>query len=329
MIKFLALLVLSSSAWSYVPTVESLFRHGANPDLTANGVVLNLVVKKIHSTAAEPTGEVSLLKEEKAEDYYKLYFNRISNEGLKVSQGRFNNASFAETALEQKIYFPNFSAYTVKGSVEQLERGLLFSALNSILFNNGAHMVNYLKSLGIPVRLNNDLINREKIDYLASYKRYLNLISRDRNARKTEPNPLKPEDPVAKARIDSIMAGSMYIDTHQVKLGREDGEMAWIVEAGNFHAVVSYKTRDVLKLSYKSQAGDVEFSFKDYWLANGSHSAPRYVLIKTLTGENYQVEITSMKHFVERDDELVRRLNRWEQILKGKNNTDPRPEFLL
>jgi hypothetical protein len=330
MTKLLFIFLISTSAMAYVPTVESVFRHGANPDLVVNGVVLNLVVKKLNSASlGDANREVSLLNDERQEDYYKLYFSKLSTEGLKVSQARFNNASFAETAIEHRVYYPNFSPYTVKGNVEQIERGLFFSVLNSVLFNNGAHIVNYLKSLGVPVRLNGDLINREKIEYLASYKRYLNVISRDRNARKTEINPLKPDDPVARARIDSVMSGSMYIDTHQVRLGREDGEMAWIVEAGNFRSVVSYRNRDVQKVSFKTQAGEFEMSFKDYWLANGTHSAPRYIMIKTLSGENYQVEVTSMKHFVEKDDDLVKRLTRWDQILKGKNDPNTRPEFLL
>ena len=179
------------------------------------------------------------------------------------------------------------------------------------------------------MRLNDDIINREKIEYLASYKRYLALIGRDRNARKSEQNPLKPEDNVARARIDSIMAGSMYIDTKQVKLGRDEGEMAWVIDAANFHGVVSYNKREIEKMSFKTAAGDLEIVCKEYWLADGTHSIPRYLLIKTLSGDNYQVEITSMKQFVEREDDLVRRLTRWDQILKGKNNSDPRPEFLL
>lgn len=331
MIKVLSALILCTTlnARAYVPTVESLFRHGANPEVSSNGVVLNLVVKKIGPTDGSSSSQTtSLLKEARPEDFYKLYFTR-NGETLKLSQARFSNGNYAETSLEHKVYYPNFSAYTIKGTDEELEKGLFFSVLNSIVFNNGAHMVNYLKSLGVSVRLNDDLINREKIEYLASYKRYLALIARDRNARKNEPNPLKPEDSVARARIDSVMAGPMYIDTKQVKLGRDEGEMAWIVDAGNFTSVTSYRARDIKKITYKSSSGDLEILCKDYWLANGTHSVPRYILMKTLSGDHYQIEITSMRHYVERDDDLVRRLTRWDQILKGQASTDPRPEFLL
>ena len=48
MIKIvLASLLLTSVAHAYVPTVESLFRHGSNPDVTGNGISLTMVVKKM------------------------------------------------------------------------------------------------------------------------------------------------------------------------------------------------------------------------------------------------------------------------------------------
>lgn len=324
MMKFLLLVSFSFSALAYVPTVESLYRHGSNPDVTANGIVLNVVIKKLNAS----TQENSLMTAARAEDFYKIFFTK-NGDSLKVAQVRYSNASFTDNSIEQKVFYPNFSAFTMRGNGEQIEKGLFFSILNSTIFNNGAHVVNYLKSLGVPVRLNNDLINREKIEYLASYKRYLALIARDKNARKTEQNPLRPDDSVARARIESIMAGPLYVDTKQVKLSKDDGEMAWVVDAGNFRGVVSYRERNIQKMIYKSQGGDLEMICKDYWLADGTHSLPRFILIKTLSGDSYQVEFTSMKQYVEYEDDLVKRLNRWDQLLKGKTSNDPRPEFML
>ncbi len=331
MMKFaLLVFLISTSAMAYVPTVESLFRHGANPEVTGNGIVLTLVVKKIQPGATSTSvQDVSLLKDQRTEDFYKIFINKVSGDSIKVTQARFSSGSFLDVGLEHKVYYPNFTAYTIKPNIEQVEKGLFFALLHSLTLNNGSHMVNYLRSLGVQVRLNDDLINRDKIDYLASYKRYLTIISRDRNARKTEKNPLKPEDSATRDRVDAIMDGPMYVDTKQVKLGRDEGDMAWIVSAGAFESVVSYREREVQKLKYKSAAGEFEITCKDYWLANGTHSIPRYMMIKSFTGESFQVEISNMRHYVEREDDLVKRLSKWDQILKGKESTEPRPEFLL
>jgi hypothetical protein len=196
-------------------------------------------------------------------------------------------------------------------------------------FNNGSHIVNYLKSLGVPVKLNNEIINREKIEFLADYKRYLVLISKDRNARKTLINPLNPEDPVARDRAQAIMGESMYSDTKHVKLSRDEGKVAWVVNAGQFEAVVSYKEREIQRITYRSPAGDFEIICKDYWLANGTHTFPRYMLIKAFNGEQYQLELINLRHYVEKEDDLIRRLRNWDQILKGRDSAETRPEFLL
>lgn len=318
MMKVLALLFFVTSVHAYVPTVESLFRHGSNPDISANGISLTFVVKKVL-----PGEKVS---ETVSDEYYKVFFTK-SGDHLKVAQTKYSNSTYSESSLLHKVYYPNFSAYTIKP--EAAEKGVFFALLDSLTYNNGAHMVNYLKTLGVPVRLNSELINREKIEFLADYKRYLVTVSKDRNARKTEVNPLQPEDAGARDRANSIMAESMYTDTKQVKLSKDEGQVAWVMNAGAFEGVASYKERDIQRIRYKSAAGDFEVICKDYWLANGTHAFPRYMLIKTFNGQQYQVEITNLRHYIEKEDDLVKRLKNWDQALKGKDSAEVRPEFLL
>jgi len=173
------------------------------------------------------------------------------------------------------------------------------------------------------------LLNREKVEFLAQYKHYLALINKDRSARKTEVNPMRPEDPEARQRAEQIMAEPMYSDTHQVKLAKDEGNMAWVVNAGPFEAVFSYKERDAQRIKFKSQAGDFEVIMKDYYLANGTHAFPKFILVRTFSGEQYQLETVNLRHYVEKEEDMVKRLRNWDQILKGKESTTPRPEFLL
>lgn len=330
MMKFLVLSLWTSSVLAYVPTVESLFRHGSNPDISANGVALTFVVKRIqpgNDQKSEVPSSTSLVND-KEQDFYKLFFTR-SGETLKVSQTRYSNNTFNEASLQQKIYYPNLTAFTFKPSIESAEKGVFFGLLQSLALNNGVPLISYLKSLGTPVRLNNEIINREKVEFLADYKRYLIAVSKDKSAKKNEVNPMKPEDSASQQRVDQIMDEPMYVDTKQVKLSKDEGQVAWVVNAGTFEAVVSYKDRDVQRIKYKSAAGDFEVICKDYWLANGTHAFPRFMIIKTFSGQQYQVEITNLRHFVEREDDLVKRLRNWDQILKGKDSQEIRPEFLL
>jgi hypothetical protein len=326
----LFLVLFCSQALAYVPTVESLFRHGSNPEITANGVTITFLVKRIEASEKNTeSGDVSLLVENKKEDFYKLFFTKVNDEVMKVAQTRYANNTFSESSLMEKVYFPSFSNFTIKATPEESEKGLFHAMLRSMIFNDGEFLVNYLKALGVPVKLNSEILNREKIELLASYKQYLAALNKDRTARKTEINPLKPEDPAARDKAEAIMSEPMYVDMKQVKLSRENDQMAWLISAGTFEGVVSYRNRDLQKIKFKSQSGELEMICKDYWLANGTHSLPRFIMIRDFRGENYQVEILNLRHYLEKEVDLINRLKKWDSLLKGKESLDPKPAFVL
>jgi hypothetical protein len=56
---------------------------------------------------------------------------------------------------------------------------------------------------------------------------------------------------------------------------------------------------------------------------------PRYILVKDFKGESFQIELTNLRHYPEKEDDLAKRLKKWDLILKGKDSTEARPEFLL
>ena len=332
MIKLLLTIIfLTSNAFAYIPTVESLFRHGSNPDVSANGVSVTFVVKKIEAgVKADTKSSESLLHETKKEDFYKLFYTKTNQDLVKVSQARYDNSSFSEGSLLEKYYTSNLTPYTFKGSgQDQAEKGLLQGMLISIIFNNGSFLTNYLKSLNVPVKLNSEIINRQKVTYLASYKQYLVAVNKDRNNRRTVTNPLKPEDPATRQKVDEAMNEPMYVDQKQVKLSKENGEISWLISAGTFEAVVSYKEREIKRIKYKSDQGEIEILCKDYWLGNGTHSIPRYISIKDYKGEMFEIEIMNLKQYLEKESDLIGRLKKWDSLLKGKESLEPKPPFLL
>lgn len=322
----LGLSFLSLQAMAYVPTVESLFRNGANPDITANAVMISLKV-----THLAPTGQAegSLLGDQKQEEFFRLYFQQSSPDTWKVSQARYSDGTFSESSFIDKVYHPNFTAFSLKGAGEESEKGLFFATLTSMLFNNGSFMMNYLKSLGVPVRPNTELINREKVALLAEYKRYLTAVNKDRMAKRSLQNPLAPDDPSSRERAERIMKDPMYVDTNHVTLSRQEGSVAWLVSAGAFEAVISYKLREIQKIKFKSKLGEFEISAKEYGLANGTHHLPKYVFVKDYKGGQYQLEFSDLRHYNEKEEDLVRRLKKWDSITKASGVISQRPPFLL
>lgn len=317
--------LISFSALAYVPTVESLYRFGGNSEVTANAAVISFVVRKINNEDQDD----SLLKEKKAEGYYRLYLTKSTGDALKVAQIHFKDSRFSDAGLDHKIYYPNFTPHTLRPTLDQMEKGLFLSLLHSMVFNNGSQMISYLGGVGVPVKHNKDLINKEKIDYLASYKKYLINISNNRSARKTEINPLKPEDSAARERVDRVMGESMYVDTGHVKLAKDEGKPAWSVVAGPFESVHAYDTRAVLRYKYKTDAGEFTVTPRDYWLATGTHFFPKSFLIRNFRGENFEIDVVDYRHFLDKEEDLVKRQKKWDQLLRTGMSSEPRPEFLL
>jgi hypothetical protein len=305
---------ISFSAFSYVPTVESLLRHGTNPDLAVNAMSISVAVKS---------------EDGAREDFFKIYFHRPTRDVLRVAQARYSSGEFSDKSFLGKVYQSNVSPEIFKINGDDVARGLFFGILKSVLFNDGEFLVTYLKRLGAPVRLNAEILNRDKIELLASYKRYLFALNKDRSLRKTEANPLRPDDAPTRERVDRIMSEPMYVDMKQVALVREGNQMAWAITAGDFSAIVSHSEREIQKLKYKSASGEVEFQLLNYWRANGTHSVPRKMIVKDSLGSSFEVEILNLRHYGEREGDMAVRLKRWDSLPRSKEVGAPVPLFLL
>jgi hypothetical protein len=324
MIKILFILFFSQLAFGYIPTVESLFRHGGNPEVLVNGVSLSFSVTKYEQ---DEQGQF-LINENSKKEFFRLFLNK-NGELLKTCQVAYSGPNYSDSSVLKKTCLSNLNDYMFNKDLGSVDKKIFLGSIFSISFNSGLNLLNYLKNIGVPIRLNNEIINREMIELLASYKRYLLNINKDRNARKTEINPLNPTDPLSRERVQQILSQSMYSDTRQVKLKKDGGEIFWHVEAEGFESLFSYMERDLKEIKYKSTNGTLEIQFNEYWRANGSHLFPRFIRIKTTHDQLYQVEILGMRHYSESEDDFYKRIRFWENILKGKRFTEASPEFLL
>jgi len=119
------------------------------------------------------------------------------------------------------------------------------------------------------------------------------------------------------------------VDTGHVKLAKEEGKPAWSVTAGSFESVHAYDSRAVLRYKYKTDAGEFTVIPKDYWLATGTHLFPKSFHIRNFRGENFEVDIIDYRHFLDKEEDLVKRQKKWDQLLRTGMSSEPRPEFLL
>ncbi len=306
-------LFITTSALAYTPTVESLFRHGSNPDVTTSALNLSFSVKDLANV--ENTS------------FYKIYFDVFDSKTLKFSQTAYNQDSFSEGSLLGKIYYSQLSPLSFKS--QSVDRGLFYSLIHSIILNDGGFLIEYLKLHNVPVKTNSEILNSDKINLMKDYKNYLRSINNDRSLKKTLVSPLKPENDQAQERANRLMKEPMYLDADQVKLSSYEGKPAWLVIAGEFQAYVSYEERRPLSVRFKTSAGEVTIQCLDYWRPDAAHAVPKKLIIKTSKGETYQVETLSLRYYNEKEEDLIKRLRHWDEILKTPKDQPLRPDFLF
>lgn len=319
--KFLLLLALSLPVYAYVPTVESLFRHGGNPDVTANAILLS--------------GKVSLynpyedkLANEKSESFWVKWVYNISPQNrLKLTQLIYRAPSMTEASLVHKAYVADLTPQYFGSSAPNGEKGLFFAMLNSILINDGSFMVEFLRTRGIDVKLNQEIINNDKKNLMQRYRAWLIRNKGGRGA--SDESPITPNSVAEREKVETIMASSMYLDTKQVTLARHQGEPAWQVKADGFEAWINDEKRELRQLVLKSAASETDIELRDFIIFSGTNAMPRNILIKGQQDQYWQVEILGVKQFNETMNDLVARLRRYDQILQQKQEVMVRPAFML
>jgi hypothetical protein len=321
MIKILVLFLLTTSTYAYVPTVESLFRHGTNPEITHNAVSLSAKITPINPFAE---------KSEQAQGeplWIRWVFHVAQNKKVKLSQLVYRSPNMNQANLVNKVFLTEFSPASFDQSPEMGERGLLFGLINSLVQNDGSFLVTFLKNRGVDVRLNEEIINIEKKSLLERYKSWL-IKTKGGRVVEGEESPLNPNNLIDKEKNQQIMEMPMYANTEQVELIRFQSEATWKVTAENFEALVSDANREIKQISLKHPSGESEIFCKDYIKYNGVHGLPRQVVFKNYRDQYFNIDISGVRYFNEKPQELVQRLKKYEEGFKQPKDPVIKPNFI-
>ena len=313
-----SLLLISWSAIGYVPTVEGLFRHGNNPDVTTNALVLSASITPHNPFAEKTENPVSPL-------WVKWIYNVTPHGKLKLTQLLYSSAAMNEASLLDKIYVAELSPKSFTAA--NTEKGLLLALLNSMLINDGSFMIDFLQHHGVSVAANTEILNQEKTALLYRYRAWLAQTKGGRAAG-AEESPLNPSNPTERERVSRLMNSSMYLDSGKVSLSRYQGEPAWQIRTESFEAFVDDAKREVRQVVLRQSNGEIDITCHNDLLINGTHRMPKYLIIKTTLDQHYNVSFISLRHFNESQSELLNRLQKYDQVLSQKRSPVERPSFL-
>jgi len=315
----LVLITLRTEA--YVPTVESLFRHGSNPDVTTNAIMVSAKVSLANQFVEKMEGSPA-----ESALWVRWVYNITAGGKLKVTQLIYRSQAMVEASLVDKVYVAELSPQSFGATAEAGERGLFMGLMNSLLINDGSFLVEFLRGRGIPVQLNSEILNRDKRALLGRYRAWL-MKTKGGRAAGAEESPLAPSQ--GKEKVDALLASSMYLDTKHVALSRYEGEPAWQVKADVFEAWVSDSNREVHLVALRNPSHESEFQCRDYVLFNGTHSFPRQILVKGQKDQVWQIDVIGLKAFNETSSDLLARLRRYDQALMQRREAVARPAFMF
>ncbi len=333
--KIFTILLLTNLAHSYVPSVESLFRNNGNSEISSNTVVLNMKIEKlkIDSEEAEKKSLANSSLNTFDKGFFKLlYVNEENKNNVKLLQLSYKDQEMKPTDINGMKYVDHFNKFPFAKGVESTEQGLFYSLMSTLVLNDGFMMINFLRSRGVSVRYNEEIINKDKVDVLLKYKDYLNAVNRDKDLKTTVTSPLTPENEDQRLKVRGLLKAPFFKETVSVKRVKEKNTFYWKVETDNFSAKFDNESRNLVEMELNTTWGSIAISCKDYILFDGVHEFPKYIYYKDLQGQYFKIEMVSMKQFTQTENSFQKNFSKYQDNL-SENKSDEikvlKPSFLL
>ncbi|MBD66896.1 MAG: hypothetical protein CME62_16965 [Halobacteriovoraceae bacterium] len=258
---------------AYVPTLDSLLRNGNNVDVANNTIIVNLKIQ------SEKTNEKSFRLQvfNEREDYPKLV-------QLQYDQGKFSSKYLYDIKV-----VPFHSLDALSKNKEKIEQRFFFAIMRMLMTNSGDLLIELFREHGINVPTNQQLINKDKLNLLNDYKRYLAKVKSDSSLRDELNNPMQPKDSEQEQKVDEIMAEPFLKSDGLVKRVKSGDFFNWVVHTENLFIRFD-NTHRITDLSLKTSAGELKASFGRFVLVGGSIEFPESIEFSLPNGETYFVK---------------------------------------
>jgi hypothetical protein len=317
---FILLSFSMNSAFAYTPSLESLLRNGNNIDVGNNTVLANLSILEIDPENNLPLKEDNIVNKEtikllilnEKEDYPKLcqvnYKGGVMNS---VSLINYKERSFKK--LNDVIK-----------NDENVDGQFFYATLSMLLNNNGSMLIEYLKKYNSKIKLNTELVNKNKSRLLKKYKSYL-IASRDDEEGKLE-NPLKPLAEDKKEKVTEIKNANFLDSDPLVKKIKVEDQFFWIIDNNGLYARFDNDHR-LRELRVKTGVGEVELVLGKFVIHGSQIEFPEFIWFKSVSGKKYEIKATKVSMFQDTRENHTRRIKRYSKA--SEENKLVAPEVKL
>lgn len=297
---FIVSSLISLNLVASIPTVEGLFRNGANPDLNGDTVAINMMISETRPNEELNTAET-------IESYYKLIFGVTKGAPLRMIQVRYIDSALNTNQVVAVRSFENFR--TVIADDSAFERVLAHSLVLMHALNDSSGFNSLLKRYSRGYLSNNELVNQDKRRIYGRYKDHM-------REKQDGPSPLSPTDPEDKKALNEIMAARFYEDTKKVKMIRQGGEFFWEVNLDTFKAQFDHSTRQLRRMSINTFQGQAQIDIGPYAAVNGTFEMPAFVLIRYEDGRQSRISFSGYQDFNSRNKRFQERISDYQKFMQ-------------
>ncbi|EQC43393.1 hypothetical protein [Bacteriovorax sp. Seq25_V] len=329
-------LLLTLNTFAAIPTMEGLFRNSINPDITDNLIVVNVKasVKPHEEEAVADTA------------FYKVLINNTSGERKEVIIAKYATAEMDNDHIIDVKFLSN--EMDLLKEENRTMRNLNFATLSMFTTNSSVMISKIIKKFDSNYTLNSELVNLEKKELFAKYKKYLinkneydkkkkqmkkDGITVEEGAALVEPvSPLTSEDEEEKKRIEGMLTGSIYNQQTHIKLSKDGAEFFWNIETDRLTAKFKNETHQLKSLKLNMEIDEVAIIPNDY-VTFKQYQLPKKYLFKNKQYEN-EIEIVNYYTFQSKNKSFSERVSEYKKIIENTKYTQPessdnQPQILL
>jgi len=319
------LLLITFNVLAAIPTMEGLFRNSINPDITDNLIVVNVKasVKPVNDDTSSDTA------------FYKILFNNTVGERKEDIIAKYATAEMDnDLIIDVKFLLTESELLKDMGKVA---RNFNFATLSMFTTNSSTLISKLLKQFDPEFTLNSELVNLEKKELFAKYKRYL--INKKEYDKKTkqmkkdgatveesgaliEPtSPLITEDEEEKKKIDGMLTGSIYNTQSHIKLSKDGAEFFWNIETDKLTAKFKNETHQLKSLKLNTGNEELNIIPNDY-VTFKQYQLPKKYVFRNNSQESV-FEIINYYTFQSKSKAFTDRMGEYKKIIENTKYKQP------
>jgi hypothetical protein len=296
------------SVFAALPTVEGLFRNGANADVAGDTIAISFIIEKLNPesetqdmTSVDPV-------------FVKVIFSLNENEPIRMMQILYTNEGMENNSAIDMTTSSNLVDQIRKDS--PVERKLLYSFLMMYGLNSSEGMNSVLKRVSPDYRTNREMINVDKRDLYRRYMSFLRNRGRTDNISTEDVSPLRPTDKEELERVNEILSKKYFMESDAVSLARQKGSFYWEVRLENVVARFTHRDHRLRSLSMGTIDGILQVAVGDFVMFNGVHELPKIMNWILPSGDAYRFIITAHQDFVSRNRTFGQRVQEYERAIE-------------